>query len=84
MPNLAIELHDSRVTGIRTEGSDVVLDLDAYVHLSDGEPGVDAGTGWTRPIRITVRDGWSGATSTARPWGSPTGPYASVRACSIT
>ena len=57
MPNAAIELHDSRVTGIHTEGSDVVLDFDAYVHMSDGEPGVDAGTGWKRPVRITVREG---------------------------
>jgi hypothetical protein len=56
MPNIAIEIHDSGLTGIRAEGSDVVLDLDAYIHVSDGKPGVDSGTGWMRPVRITVRD----------------------------
>jgi hypothetical protein len=57
MANAAIELHDSRVTAIHTEGSAVVLDLDAYVHVSDGRPGVDAGTGWSWPVRMSVRDG---------------------------
>ena len=56
MTNAAIELHDSHVVSVRVVGSDVVIDLDAYVHVSDGVPGVDAGTGWARPVRITVRD----------------------------
>ena len=57
MPNAAIELHDSSVTAIRMEGSDVVIDLDAYVHVSEGAPGIDAGTGWTQRVRMTVCDG---------------------------
>ena len=56
MPNAAIELHDSIVTAIRL-GSDVVIDLDAYVHVSEGIPGVDAGTGWSQRAQMTVRDG---------------------------
>lgn len=54
MPNSIIELHDSRMTRIRSEGSAVVLELNAYIHVSDGIPGVDAGTGWRQPIRMTI------------------------------
>jgi hypothetical protein len=57
MSNASIELHDSRVTGIREEGLDVVIDLEAYVHVSEGAPGVDVGTGWSRRFQITVRGG---------------------------
>ena len=46
MPNSAIELHDSVITGIRTDDdAHVVIDIEAYVHVSNGEPGVDPGTG---------------------------------------
>lgn len=55
MPNSAIELHDSAVTARRRRGGRVVLHLDAYVHVSDGEPGVDPGSG--RPVAFTVYDG---------------------------
>jgi hypothetical protein len=57
MGHTALELHDSTVIALRAEGDDVVLELDAYIHVSDGEPGVDAGTGWSQPVRFTVRAG---------------------------
>lgn len=50
-----IELHDSRLTAIRQDGDDLQLDLDAYVHMSEGRPGIDPGTGWTVLVRLTVR-----------------------------
>lgn len=55
--NQLIELHDSRITAIRQAGGDVQLDLDAYVHMSEGRPGIDPGTGWTMPVTMTVRSG---------------------------
>ena len=30
--------------------------MDAYIHVSAGEPGVDPGTGWSREMDILVRD----------------------------
>jgi hypothetical protein len=52
MPNRMIELHDSRVTDIRIAGDDVVLEVDAYVHESEGVPGVDPGTGSSQEVRL--------------------------------
>ena len=53
--NQLIELHDSRITAIYQDGGDVHLDLEAYVHRSDGRPGIDPGTGWVVPVRMTIR-----------------------------
>ena len=56
MPNQAIEIHDSELESLVVSEGHVVLDFSsAYIHQSDGRPGVDAGTGWTRHIVIRVR-----------------------------
>lgn len=53
--NSAIELHDSTLGKIERAGNKVVLWLTpAYVHKSDGEPGVDPGTGWIQETKITI------------------------------
>ncbi|MBI5784336.1 MAG: hypothetical protein HZA64_02670 [Rhodocyclales bacterium] len=45
--NRALELHDSRVDSISTDRGDLTLKFSAaYVHVSEGVPGVDAGSGW--------------------------------------
>src|ERR1700679_93737 len=51
--NAAIELHDSKCLMVETnnEGRGFVL-LDAYVHRSDGEPGVASGEGGFQRIRF--------------------------------
>jgi hypothetical protein len=54
MSNRAIELHDSSVLRIEHEGADLVLHLEAYVHVSDGRPGIDAGSGGTQPATLRV------------------------------
>lgn len=54
MPNRAVELHDSQVISVRLEGGTCVIELAAYVHDSDGTPGVDAGTGWTQAAQLTL------------------------------
>jgi hypothetical protein len=53
----AIELHDSTVLRVNNEGNDVVIDLDAYLHRSEGEPGRDPGTGWTQLARFRLSEG---------------------------
>lgn len=57
MPNAEIELHDSRVTRVHVGDAVIVLEMNAYVHMSEGAPGVDVGTGWMRPFHITVTRG---------------------------
>jgi hypothetical protein len=56
MPNRAIEIHDSKLQSIAISVGDVVLDFSsAYVHQSDGRPGIDTGTGWTQHAVLRVR-----------------------------
>jgi hypothetical protein len=57
MTNRLIELHDSRVLDLTDDGDHVLIAMSAYVHESEGRPGIDAGTGWTQPVRITVFEG---------------------------
>jgi len=56
MTNRAIEIHDSQLQSITISAGDVVLDFSsAYIHQSDGRPGIDAGTGWTQHVVIRIR-----------------------------
>ncbi len=55
--NRIIEIHDSKLAGITAKDRDVVLHLEpAYVHQSEGEPGVAKGTGWVQDIDIVISD----------------------------
>jgi hypothetical protein len=55
--NVAIEIHDSELGSIELAGRTATLRLaPAYVHKSYGEPGVDAGTGWTQHVTIVIDD----------------------------
>ena len=57
MQHRAIELHDSKVLSVRQAGGEVRVLLDAYVHVSAGEPGRDAGTGWSQEVELVVAGG---------------------------
>jgi hypothetical protein len=50
----AVELHDTKVLSCRQEGGSLLMRLDAYVHQSTGEPGVDQGTGWSQQVDLIV------------------------------
>lgn len=52
MQRRAIEFHESTVLVARFEGRDLRLRLSAYVHISEGEPGRDPGTGWTQDVDL--------------------------------
>jgi len=41
----AIEIHDSSLTSIAKHGDLLELRFRAYIHTSEGTPGVNAGTG---------------------------------------
>jgi hypothetical protein len=53
--NCAIELHDSECLAIEkdSDGNGVVV-LDAYVHRTDGEPGVSPGEGGWQRVHLVI------------------------------
>jgi len=45
--NSALELHDSTLSALSESDGEVTLALrPGYLHMSEGRPGVDSGTGW--------------------------------------
>ena len=47
--NCSLELHDSRVSSVQSTDGVVIINFEAaYLHLSDGVPGSDKGTGWVQ------------------------------------
>src|SRR5438045_8872204 len=56
MQRRAIEFHDSELLFVRREGPNLRVRVSAYVHVSDGEPGRDSGTGWTQDVNFMLRD----------------------------
>ena len=56
MANQEIEIHDSELTSVKVSDGHIILELSpAYIHMSDGRPGIDAGTGWLQNAVIRVR-----------------------------
>ena len=55
--NLAMEFHDSELTSIAKRGDSIELRFDAYIHGSEGTPGVDAGKGWYQDVMLVVGGG---------------------------
>lgn len=58
MNTRAVELHDSTIDAIETEGDDLILSCTVYVHES-ADPGVAAGEGWFQEAEIRIKDGES-------------------------
>jgi hypothetical protein len=57
MKNRAIEIHDSTLVEISVRDGQAVLRFSsAYIHESDGTPGVDAGSGWLQEALLRVGD----------------------------
>ena len=51
--NTSIELHDSTVAEITNQETRVIVHfLPAYLHKSEGRPGLDPGTGWVQEARL--------------------------------
>jgi hypothetical protein len=46
--NCSIEIHDSALNSVETQGTLLKLFIQAYIHKSKGVPGVDPGTGWVQ------------------------------------
>jgi hypothetical protein len=65
--NEAVELHDSDITAIHHAGSDMVLELVAIVHSSEGRPGRDPGKTGTQPAELVIEDAHIASTPTSLP-----------------
>ena len=50
----AIEFHDSEVLSITEQDQRVVIEMVVYLHVSDGRPAFDRGTGWTQHASLTL------------------------------
>ncbi len=50
----AVALHDSKVLAVIREGRGLRIRLAAYVHVSVGLPGIDAGTGWAQELDLVL------------------------------
>ncbi|HXA86011.1 MAG TPA: hypothetical protein VNZ47_13095 [Candidatus Dormibacteraeota bacterium] len=70
MPNRAIEIHDSELVSLVVDAGHVILDFSpAYIHQTEGRPGVDAGTGWTQHAVIRIRGQVASGALTKLPCG---------------
>jgi hypothetical protein len=71
--NEAIELHDSELIAVSSMGDSIELSFcPAYIHRSEGRPGIDVGTGWIQGVTLTIR-GASGFSPVALPATVSTG-----------
>jgi hypothetical protein len=53
--NAALEFHDSDLTALEVDDDRVTLRFAAaYIHRSEGVPGVDRGTGWTQEASVAL------------------------------
>jgi hypothetical protein len=53
--NACFEFHDSVLASIKEEGARCILEFrPAYVHRSEGSPGVDAGDGFWQDLQIVI------------------------------
>src|SRR5277367_1401136 len=51
--NTVIEIHDSRVVEINGSNGIVAVHFKpAYLHKSEGRPGIDVGTGWSQEAKL--------------------------------
>ena len=48
----AVELRETKVIGWSRSGDSLALQLDAYVHVSQGKPGIDSGTAWSQRLQM--------------------------------
>ena len=52
----ALEFHDSRLSGLHQLGRKITVQFEpAYLHRSDGEPGISPGSGWHQNAELVFR-----------------------------
>lgn len=60
--NAALEFHDSEVSSVECTGNTLCVRFAAaYVHQSEGHPGIDAGAGYVQTVELLFREAqWFG------------------------
>ncbi|GEM_PF-2995942 len=54
--NWALEFHDSRLFRLHQLGRKIIIQFEpAYLHCSDGEPGISPGSGWHQNAELVFR-----------------------------
>src|SRR5213083_245493 len=68
--NSALEFHDSRVSSITSDGTHLSMRFKAaYLHKSEGVPGVDEGTGWVQEGQLVFSNAkWQGSFEIGDGW----------------
>jgi len=52
----ALEFHDSRLARLHQLGRKIIIQFEpAYLHRSDGEPGISPGSGWHQDAELIFR-----------------------------
>jgi hypothetical protein len=55
--NQMIELHDSEIAvSWFDQGAFIMIFSHAYIHRSDGRPGIDLGTGWSQRAELVIEE----------------------------
>lgn len=55
--NRSFEIHDSTLSAVIDAETTVIVRFNkAYIHQSEGRPGVDDGTGWAQEIELKLTD----------------------------
>ena len=56
-PHAALEFHDSTLLSIGEDALHLVAILKGYIHRSQGNAGVDPGTGWSQTAELRIAKG---------------------------
>jgi hypothetical protein len=65
----ALEFHDSRLAGLQRLGRKVVIQLKpAYLHSSDGEPGISPGSAWHQNAELIFNSATVDAAADSDGW----------------
>ena len=54
MHKRAVALQESKLLAWKLDGQRLTVRLDAYIHVSQGQPGVDAGTAWEQAVELVL------------------------------
>jgi hypothetical protein len=53
-----MEIHDSLLQKVTHAGTTMTFQFEAYIHESNGEPGVNEGTGWIQPLAVELSNAY--------------------------
>lgn len=65
----ALDFHDSRLSALRALGENIIVQLEpAYLHRSDGQPGISPGSDWHQNAELIFRSASVDGLADSRGW----------------